>query len=145
MHRGTLIGTLAVAAAAIACGGPRPAVTTVTSGSWIGEPELSRSLSAVSERMAFQLCLHESNCGRPQSQACVEEHTAKARDEIMSWNCEPASIRARAEECLAALREESCSAELMTRRRLCGVNDACPNRTADLIAPGPALADVMAR
>jgi hypothetical protein len=149
MHRATLIiGILASGAAAIACGGggtEARSSTTITSGPGVGEPELSRSANAMSERLAFQLCLHEAECGRSQNQQCVDDTTAKARSELMSWDCDPASIRARAEECLASVRAESCSVDLKARARVCPVNDACTNRNARLESPGPALAEVMAR
>ncbi len=149
MHRATLIiGILASGGAAIACGGggtEARSSTTITSGPGVGEPELSRSASAMSERLAFQLCLHEAECGRSQNQQCVDDTTAKARSELLSWRCDPASIRARAEECLASVRAESCSVDLTTRARVCPVNESCPNRTAQLRSPGPALAEAMAK
>lgn len=148
MHRVTLIVlAFASAGAAVACGGGAngASTTAITSGPGVGELELSRSASVMSERLAFQLCLHEANCGRAQTQACVEDNTTKARTELMSWDCDPASIRARAEECLAYVRAESCSVDLTTRRRVCPVNDACANMNARLVSPGPALAGAMAR
>jgi hypothetical protein len=145
----SILAPVAAVAVVSGCGGQtREASTaTITSGPTAGERELSRTRSAIGERLAFQLCLHEASCGRAQTEACIDETATRAEGEVASWSagCDPASIRARAEECLAAVRAESCATDLKARARICQVNDACTNANAQLESPGPALAEIWRR
>jgi hypothetical protein len=73
--------------------------------------------------MAGQLCRHEAACNRIATsgtdeakllaeQVCVTNAAASVRRSMNAWACTPAQVRARYEECLAAIRSESC--EIMT-------------------------------
>ena len=151
MHRATSTAAIAVViASTVGCGGygyetrstEISGVTTITSGPGVGERELSRSTSAVSEQLALGVCAREARCGRAHSGACVTQMSARARVELSSWDCDPASIRARAEECLAGIDELTCELDLSSVDNVCPANDTCARYDAELIAPGPALAGV---
>lgn len=142
-------------AGTIACGyGYETRSTTITgapmitSGPLTGERELPRTLSATSEQVALGVCKHEQRCGRADDvSACVDATVPRARDELLGWNCEPAAIRARLEECLSGFDEQPCVVNLRTEaRKFCPrPNAACTDRTARLVSPGEPLADVMRR
>lgn len=139
---------------AVACGGygyeARTTTITgapmITSGPAVGEPELSRTLAATSQRVALEVCKHENHCGRGDVPSCVDATIGRARQELTRWNCEPAAIRARLEECLAGFVDVSCEVDLRKDRlSFCPENVACENVQARLIDPGPELAKIMRR
>lgn len=146
MSRSALLAWLA--ASGLACGyGYEMRSTAITgapmltSGPAVGEPELSRTIGDLSQRLATEVCRRELLCGNGTVDAsCVNDTVERARRELTSWNCSPAATRARVEECLAGIDEESCELDLSTRARLCRANDAC-GVTAELISPGAALAE----
>jgi hypothetical protein len=137
---------------AIGCGGygyeTRSTTITgapmITSGPALGEPELPRTLRSTSERVASEVCSHESRCGRGDDvSSCVDATVGRARTELSRWNCEPAAIRARLEECLAGLGEVACDVDLRSDRRpFCPANAACEDVSAQLTPPGPGLARI---
>lgn len=142
------------AAGAAACGGygyeARTTTITgapmITSGPGAGEAELPRTLRSTSQSVARAVCEHEQRCGRGRRggvSSCVDATVSKARKELSQWNCEPAAVRARLEECLAGFDEVSCDVDLETQKRpLCPGNVACGENNAKLIDPGPALAKI---
>ena len=116
----------------------------ITSGPGAGEAELSRTLGSTSQRIALEVCNHENRCGRGDVSACVDATLGRAREELTRWNCDPATTRARLEECLAGIDEVPCEVNLRTDRAnispttlTCGELNA-----ARLISPGPALAEI---
>ncbi|HVJ92043.1 MAG TPA: DUF6184 family natural product biosynthesis lipoprotein [Labilithrix sp.] len=140
-----------VVAGATACGrhGNEARTTTITgatmitSGPGVGEPELLRTLDATSQRLASEVCVHQSRCGHADASSCIDATLPEARAQLMSWNCDPAAIRARLEECLAGINEQSCEVDMQREARdLCPGNVACRDRAAGLIDPGPELAKV---
>jgi hypothetical protein len=142
--RQALLFSTALILLASACGYPRRSTeisgqTQLTSGPGIGEPELGRTIGTLSERLADEVCLHETRCGRPDS-ACVADTVARASEQLSGWNCSPAAIRARIEECLAGIDEVSCDVDARAASRLCPSNAAC-GQNAELISPGRALAE----
>lgn len=115
----------------------------ITSGPAIGEPELSRTLGRTSQRVALEVCTHENRCGRGDVPSCVDATLGRARQELIRWDCDPASTRARLEECLAGLDEVPCDVNLRTDRRiLCPSNLTCGDSQVRLVAPGPELAEI---
>ncbi|HVH44895.1 MAG TPA: DUF6184 family natural product biosynthesis lipoprotein [Labilithrix sp.] len=115
----------------------------MTSGPGIGERELPRTLRSASERMAQQVCTHENRCGRGSVSECASATLPRVTEELTRWNCEPAAIRARLEECLAGIDELSCDAVLSNKERtICPANDECHDRMVKLISPGPELAKI---
>ena len=116
--------------------------TSLTSGEAVGDRELSRSFGAISTRIADEVCAHETRCGRPQSTECVDAAAAKADAALSRWHCDPAEIRARAEQCLATLRMVSCELDLTARAAVCPDVVGCTHRDVQLVSPGESLADV---
>jgi hypothetical protein len=149
--RRALLLSLAVVSM-IACGYGYEARTTtitgapmITSGPGAGERELPRTLNATSQRVAQEVCKHEQRCGRSDDvSACVDATVGRARDELMRWNCAPAAIRARFEECLAGVNDEPCLVDLRTEdRKLCPrPNVDCMDYAAQVTPPGPELAKI---
>jgi hypothetical protein len=136
--------------ALIACGGHgyEARTTTITgapmttSGPGVGEPELPRTLSSTSRRLALAVCTHEARCGRDEVASCIDGALPAVRSELLRWDCEPAATRARLEECLAGFDALTCERDLKTADRLCPVNAACGDFAGELVPPGRALADV---
>lgn len=131
---------------AVACGGYKneARTTTITSATMDGPPlseqELPRTLRRTSEAIALGVCQHENYCGRTDD-SCVDATVKQARSELMLWNCEPAAIRARLEECLVGFEAQSCDVKLLSDRQpLCPANAACSDHMAEQIPPGAALA-----
>lgn len=152
MRRAISIAVAGVVTSTIAAGGcgygyqmkndKMVGTTTVTSGPPVGERELSRSFGAISTRIADEVCAHETRCGRPQSAACADEAAAKADAALSRWHCDPAEIRARAEQCLATLPMESCELDLTARAAVCPDVVGCTHRDVQLVSPGESLAKV---
>lgn len=146
----TLFFSCGVAILAMACGygyetrnNEIVGTTTITSGPGVGQRELPRTLRSTSESVAAQVCKHENRCGRGTVASCVDATTPRAQDELSRWNCDPAAIRARLEECLASFDDLSCDVDLSKEKRpLCKANVACGDRNAKLIPSGPELAKV---
>lgn len=148
MHRIFVVTSIALAAAcSAACGGRGGAEATSTASltSASVQADDARPLDA---RLASALCEHEVECGRPQARACIENTRARVSGELASWDCDPATRRASAEQCLAALRAESCSTDLVLRSNVCPLDVACRNAstssddTARTIPPGRSLGDI---
>jgi hypothetical protein len=145
MTKAMLLTALAASCAAACHYGYEPSkkisgVAMVTSGPWVGEPELSRKVSDLSTRLALEICSHEDHCGRAGGLECVNTAMVRSQDELSSWDCAPAAIRARLEECLAGVPTVSCDIDLRTSARAtCPGNSEC-GRNADLISPGRELA-----
>jgi hypothetical protein len=145
----TLLSSCALVSV-VACGGygyeARTTTITgapmITSGPALGEQELPRTLRSSSERLALAVCQHESYCGRTDKH-CVDATVQQARQELSSWRCEPAAVRARFEECLVGFQSQSCDLNLRTDKQpYCAANAACTDDNARLIAPGPELAKI---
>jgi hypothetical protein len=113
---------------------------TITSGGH----DLPRNLSTSSDRIATEVCNHEEHCGRVGDvSACMDATARRATDELRRWNCQPAAIRARFEECLVSFDGVPCELDLRKERRpLCPENRACEDFTAHLVPPGPELAKI---
>src|SRR4051812_14091727 len=133
---------------AAACGGYKNEArsTTLTSATMpnsappLADKELPRTLRATSDAIALGVCQHENHCGRT-SESCADATVKQARSELMRWDCEPAAIRARLEECLSGFEAQSCDVHLLTDRQpLCPPNAACTDHAAKLIPTGAALA-----
>jgi hypothetical protein len=117
----------ALLAVVAACAHERDAfqTTTITSGT---APEGVRVTNVPNERdpadrLAGELCQREATCGRIEAnrtdearllgtQNCVTQSTPRARQVLGSWSCSPAANRAGFEECLAAVRSETCETSL---------------------------------
>jgi hypothetical protein len=134
----------------VACAGQRQqaGTTTITSApvnTNREDPAVHRKamkLSTSSEAIANGVCEHESHCGRANSD-CLDATVKQARQELLRWNCEPAAVRARLEECLVGFQSESCDVRLNADRLpLCPPNEMCSDHEAKLIDPGPALAKI---
>jgi hypothetical protein len=99
----------------------------ITSGPAVGEGDLSRTMSSISERLATEVCARQEKCGRAtDATSCLNATIDKAKDELMRWDCSPAATRARIEECLAGIDEESCESDLTApTRKICPPNVAC--------------------
>lgn len=147
--RKTVLSSCAVVSA-VACGGygyeARTTTITgapmITSGPALGEPELPRTLRSAAEAIALGVCQHENFCGRGDK-SCADATVKQARAELSRWNCEPAAIRARFEECLAGFEAQSCDVNLLTDPKpFCPINAACDDDMAQMIAPGPALGKI---
>jgi hypothetical protein len=149
MHRERIITVTSVAVIAVcaaACGnrGGSEATSTAYLTSASVATQDSRPLDA---RIATALCGHEVECGRPQAGACIENTRHRVSDELSSWDCDPARRRASAEQCLASLRVESCSVDLVLRSNVCPLDVACRNAATSsedmsrVVPPAPALAD----
>jgi len=150
MHRArgiiavTSVAFIAVCSAACGGRGGSEATSTAYLTSASVATEDSRPLDA---RIATALCVHEVECGRPQAGACIENTRVRVSEELTSWDCDPARRRASAEQCLAALRAQSCSVDLVIRSNVCPLDVACRNAstsaddTSRTIPPAPALAD----
>ncbi len=139
------------ATAAVACGGygyeARTTTITgasmITSGPAVGERELSRTLSSTEHRLATAVCQRENHCGRGEVAPCVNATIGKARQELTSWDCQPAATRARLEECLAGIDEVACDVDIRKDRiSFCPQNVACDDFKGRLISPGPELAKI---
>jgi hypothetical protein len=144
MRQALLFVSAIVALAPIACGyrtrSTEVGQTQLTSGPAAFEPELSRTISALSDRVAAEVCTHETRCGRSDA-ACVDATVARASEELSRWSCSPAATRARIEECLAGIDEASCEVDVRaSNRSVCPANAAC-GRNAELVSPGRALAE----
>ena len=136
----------------IACGGygyeARTTTITgapmITSGPAAGESELSRTLGSTSQRVALEVCTHENRCGRGDVSECVDATLGRAREELTRWNCDPATTRARFEECLAGIDEVPCDVNLRTDRpNICPTTLTCGEvNAARLVSPGPELAKI---
>jgi len=75
------------------------------------------------ERLAGELCKREATCGRIDSsgtdeakllgeQNCVTTNAPRMKNAIAGWGCSATTHRAGFEECLAAVRSESCDTRL---------------------------------
>ncbi len=112
----------------------------ITSGPAKGEAELPRNLSSTARAVALSVCRHENHCGRGTITSCIDATVDRARTELASWNCEPAAIRARYEECLASFDALSCDVDPRAEKRaLCPPTEGCGTVQARLISPGPQL------
>lgn len=148
MHRVIVITSIAIAAAcSAACGGRggSEATSTATLTSASVARDDARPLD---ERLASAVCEHEVECGRPQAGTCIENTQSRVNSELSSWDCDPAARRASTEQCLSALRAESCNVDLVLRSNICPLSVACRNASTSsedssrLVPPGRALADI---
>lgn len=150
MRRVTYVVGFALAAASIAaCGGygssEATSTTTVTAARTQGDDR------PFDERIAIALCSHEQACGRASSESCLGGARQRVSTELGAWDCAPAESRASIEQCVASLRDESCSVDLSTRRNVCPLTAACRSAstssddTSRRVSPGPALADIWRR
>ena len=148
MHRVFVISSIAIAAAcSVACGGRGGSEATSTAS--LTSASVARDdTRPLDERIASALCEHEVECRRPQAAACIQNTQARVNSELSSWDCDPAARRASTEQCLSALRAESCSVDLGARANICPLDVACRNAssstddTARMVSPGRALADI---
>lgn len=149
MHRVFVITSIAIAAACSAACGGRGGSEATSTASLTSASAANQDSRPLDERIASALCEHEVECGRAQAGTCISKTQARVNGELSSWTCDPATRRASTEQCLAGLRAESCSTDLVSRANVCPLNVACRNAstssddTSRLIHPGPALADVM--
>jgi hypothetical protein len=147
MHRVFVITSIAIAAAcSAACGGRGSEATSTAS---LTSASVARDdARPLDERIASALCEHEVECGRPQAAACISNTQKRVNSELSSWDCDPAARRASTEQCLSALRAESCSVDMVLRSNVCPLNVACRNASSSsedssrLVSPGRALADI---
>lgn len=113
-----------------ACGGhayDHVSTTQVTSASAVaGEG------GSVTDRIARTICIHEVECGRVREPAmCVDAARARIGSEVSAWTCDEEATRVGAEQCLATLREASCSVDLASRSRICPQNGGCASIESD--------------
>lgn len=142
MHRLIVITSIVLAGAHVAgCGsrGESEATSTTTMTSARAQAD-DRSFE---DRIATAICVHEVECGRGQPASCVDQSRDRTRRELGAWTCDPAAARAAAEQCLAAIRAESCSVDLLVRTNVCPLNGGCAN--VETISPGPEAAEIWRR
>lgn len=140
MRRAVFVVVAFVFAAACTGVGREAGTTTITAAAAPTGRDLPRSLRASSERIATEVCKHEEHCGRGTASTCINATTARAAKELRQWNCEPAAIRARFEECLVSFDSLGCDVVLRDDKRpLCPEEVDCDDHRARLIDPGPEL------
>lgn len=140
MHRLIGITGLVVAGAfAMACGSRESEATSTTA---LTAARVTDDRS-VEDRISTAVCVHEVECGRGQPASCVDTARDRTARELNSWTCDEASARANAEQCLAAVRSQSCSVDLTTRPNICPLSTACSQ--VDTIPPGAAAAEIWRR
>lgn len=148
MRRVFVFPSVVIATACVAAcggGGGSEATSTAALTSASVRADDARPLD---ERLASALCEHEVECGRPQARACIENTRKRVSSELASWDCDPATRRASTEQCLSALRAESCNVDLVLRSNVCPLNVACRNASTSsenasrLVPPGRSLADI---
>src|SRR5688500_15718478 len=140
MHRLIGITGFAIAGAcAMACGG-RGSEATSTAALTGARVTDDRSFE---DRISTAVCVHEVECGRGQPTSCLAAQHERTVRELSSWTCDDAAARAHAEQCLAAVRSQSCSVDLTARQNICPLSTACSK--VETIAPGAAAADIWRR
>ncbi len=94
--------------------------------------DVEQSDDAIAMRLAAEICDREARChiGEPNAttrsaQDCWNASLARTRRELGLWRCSPAGARARAKECAASIKSESCEFDLGRRRSLCASNVGC--------------------
>lgn len=136
-----ILATCALVALAAACAHENRSygTTTITSGT----PEGVRATNAAETApdpglaLADELCRREASCNRvgtsggryTTEEACMADLGTRVPPQLASWNCSPAAARARFEECLAGIRSESCTTDLVSRidrLPVCRANAVCP-------------------
>jgi len=135
-----ITGVVVAGACAMACGSrgsEATSTTTVTSSRALAD---DRSFE---DRIATAVCVHEVECGRGQPASCIDAARSRAARELGSWTCDEAEARASAEQCLAAVRGESCSVDLNARLNICPLSSACMK--VETIPPGAAAAEIWRR
>ena len=143
MHRFVVITSIFVAGAcAVACGYRGSDEATSTTTVTAARPD-ERSFE---DRISTAICVHEVECGRGQPASCIDDSKNRAARELGSWTCDPADARASAEQCLAAIRSESCKVDLIARPNVCPLDSRCSKRTeAEMVPPGAAAAEIWRR
>jgi hypothetical protein len=138
MHRLIgITGFVIAGACAMACGGREPEATSMTALTAARAAE-DRSFE---DRISTAVCVHEVECGRSQPATCLSAQRDRTVRELNSWSCSggDAEVRAHAEQCLAAVRGESCSVDLTERPNVCPLSTACSK--VDTVPPGAAAAE----
>jgi hypothetical protein len=140
MHRLIgITGFVIAGACAMACGG-RGSEATSTTALTAARVSDDRSFE---ERIGTAVCVHEVECGRGQPASCIDAARDRTARELNSWTCDEASARASAEQCLAAIRSESCSVDLNARANVCPLSTACSG--VETVPPGAAAAEIWRR
>jgi hypothetical protein len=124
------VGLFVTALAAVACGGhaypDASSTTTVTSSS------VTPGAETVSDRIARAVCIHEVECGRVRDPGlCIDSSRSRVATELGAWTCDAESARVSAEQCLFALRSESCAVDLSARENVCSANGGCASVETD--------------
>lgn len=141
MHRSMgITGLIIAGACATACGGRGGSDATSTTALTAARVTDDRSFE---DRISTAVCVHEVECGRGQPASCVDAARDRAARELNSWTCDDASARASAEQCLAAVRSESCSVDLNARANVCPLSTACTQ--IEMVSPGAAAAEIWRR
>jgi hypothetical protein len=141
MHRLIGITGFAIAGAcAMACGYRGSEATSTTALTAARAQADERSFE---DRIGTAVCVHEVECGRGQPASCIDAARDRTARELNSWTCDEASARASAEQCLAAIRSESCSVDLNARVNVCPLSTACSR--VETVPPGAAAAEVWRR
>lgn len=108
-------------------GSETTSTTTVTSANMS-----SASSDTVADRIARTVCIHEVECGRVhEPELCVDGSRSRVATELGAWTCDPDAARVSAEQCLAALKRESCSVDLSARENVCPTNGGCARVESD--------------
>jgi hypothetical protein len=140
MHRLIgITGFVIAGACAMACGG-RGSEATSTTALTAARVTDDRSFE---DRISTAVCVHEVECGRAQASSCIDTARDRTARELNSWNCGDAEARAHAEQCLAAVRSESCSVDLTARPNICPLSTACSQ--VETVPPGAAAAEIWRR
>src|SRR6185295_17112446 len=102
---------------------------TTASRTTVTAAEVRADQRTASDRIGEAICAHEVECGRPQQNVCLSGQSERAAAELGSWECAPGAYRTSAQECLASIRSQSCTVDLVSRRNVCPLNSTC--RRAD--------------
>lgn len=141
MHRLIgITGFVIAGACALACGGRGSEATSTTALTSARAQADERSLE---DRISTAVCVHEVECGRGQPASCIDAARERTARELSSWTCDDAAARASAEQCLAAVRSQSCSVDLNARTNICPLSTACSK--VETIPPGAAAAEIWRR
>lgn len=117
---------------------------TTASRTTVTAAEVRADQRTASDRLGEAICAHEVECGRAQQGSCLTSQRDRAEAELQVWECEPAAYRTSTQECLASVRGESCTVDLIARSNICPLNSACrrADASAKMIPPGRASAQI---
>jgi hypothetical protein len=84
-------------------------------------------MDSVARRLATAMCDREARCHSVSRTAaeCWNANLQHAQNEIASWRCSPAAMRARTERCLASVGAEPCDHVLGASGTMCARNAGC--------------------